>query len=81
MTEWAMIMSETCHPYQKPQRLKMHLMEMFSNEDDWILDLFSIHCPNCLMKTNCVLGITFTCALEIFHNSFALEKDEEQVIL
>ena len=29
------------NPYQKPQRLMMHLIEMFSNEGDWILDLFS----------------------------------------
>ena len=29
------------NPYQKPQRLMMRLIEMFSNEGDWILDLFS----------------------------------------
>ena len=29
------------NPYQKPQRLIMRLLEMFSNEGDWILDLFS----------------------------------------
>ena len=29
------------NPYQKPQRLMMCLIEMFSNEGDWILDLFS----------------------------------------
>ena len=29
------------NPYQKPQRLMMGLIEMFSNEGDWILDLFS----------------------------------------
>ena len=29
------------NPYQKPQWLIMHLLEMFSNEGDWILDLFS----------------------------------------
>ena len=29
------------NPYQKPQRLMMHLIEMFSVEGDWILDLFS----------------------------------------
>ena len=28
-------------PYQKPQLLMMRLIEMFSNEGDWILDLFS----------------------------------------
>ena len=27
-------------PYQKPQRLMMCLIEMFSNEGDWILNLF-----------------------------------------
>ena len=40
------------NPYQKPQRLMVRLVEMFSNEDDMILDLFSgtgifsIHFPN-----------------------------------
>ena len=29
------------NPYQKPQRLIMRLLEMFSNEGDWTLDLFS----------------------------------------
>ena len=29
------------NPYQKPQRLMMRLIEMFSNEGDWILHLFS----------------------------------------
>ena len=29
------------NPYQKPQRLMMRLIEMFSVEGDWILDLFS----------------------------------------
>ena len=29
------------NPYQKPQCLMMRLIEMFSNEGDWILDLFS----------------------------------------
>ena len=29
------------NPYQKPQRLMMRLIEMFSNEGDWIMDLFS----------------------------------------
>ena len=29
------------NPYQKPQRLMMRLVEMFSNENDWIMDLFS----------------------------------------
>ena len=29
------------NPYQKPERLMMRLIEMFSNEGDWILDLFS----------------------------------------
>ena len=29
------------NPYQKPQRLMMRLIEMFSSEGDWILDLFS----------------------------------------
>ena len=29
------------NPYQKPQRLINHLIEQFSNPDDWVLDLFS----------------------------------------
>ena len=29
------------NPYQKPQQLKMRLIEMFSSEGDWILDLLS----------------------------------------
>ena len=29
------------NPYQKPQRLMMCLLELFLNEGDWILDLFS----------------------------------------
>ena len=29
------------NPYQKPQRLINHLIELFSNPDDWVLDLFS----------------------------------------
>ena len=32
---------ELVNPYQKPQRLMMRLIEMFSSEGDWILDLFS----------------------------------------
>ena len=35
-TEWGLV-----NPYQKPQQLKMRLIEMFSSEGDWILDLFS----------------------------------------
>ena len=27
--------------YQNPQRLMMRIIKMFSNEGDWILDLFS----------------------------------------
>ena len=29
------------YPYQKPQRLINHLIELFSNPDDWVLDMFS----------------------------------------
>ena len=29
------------NPYQKPQCLIMHLLEMFSSEGDWILDVLS----------------------------------------
>ena len=29
------------NPYQKPQRLMMRLIEMFLNEADWIVGLFS----------------------------------------
>ena len=29
------------NPYQKPQRLINRLLELFSNADDWVLDLFS----------------------------------------
>ena len=29
------------NPYQKPQRLINRLIELFSNLDDWVLDLFS----------------------------------------
>ena len=29
------------NPYQKPQRLMMCLLEIFLNEGEWILDLFS----------------------------------------
>ena len=29
------------NPYQKPQRLINHLIELFSNPDEWVLDLFS----------------------------------------
>ena len=29
------------NPYQKPQRLINRLVELFSNPDDWVLDLFS----------------------------------------
>ncbi len=29
------------NPYQKPQRLITRLVELFSNVDDWVLDLFS----------------------------------------
>ena len=29
------------NPYQKPQRLINRLIELFSNVDDWVLDLFS----------------------------------------
>ena len=29
------------NPYQKPQRLISRLVELFSNTDDWVLDLFS----------------------------------------
>ena len=37
--EWGLV-----NPYQKPQRLMMCLIEMFSVEGDWILDLFSGTC-------------------------------------
>ena len=49
------VMTTKCglvNPYQKPQRLMMRPMTIFSNEDDWILDLFSgpgilsIHFPD-----------------------------------
>ena len=29
------------NPYQKPQRLINRLIKLFSNPDDWVLDLFS----------------------------------------
>ena len=29
------------NPYKKPQRLINRLVEIFSNVDDWVLDLFS----------------------------------------
>ena len=29
------------NPYQKPQRLNNRLIELFSNPDEWVLDLFS----------------------------------------
>ena len=29
------------NPYQKPQRLINQLIELFSNPDEWVLDLFS----------------------------------------
>ena len=29
------------NPYQKPQRLINRLIELFSNPNDWVLDLFS----------------------------------------
>ena len=29
------------NPYQKPQRLINRLIELFSNPDEWVLDLFS----------------------------------------
>ena len=32
------------NPYQKPQCLINQLMELFSNRDDWVLDLFSGTC-------------------------------------
>ena len=41
------------NPYQKPQRLISRLLQLFSNSDDWILDLFS-GTPTCtylLLKT------------------------------
>ena len=86
------------NPYQKPQRLMMRLVEMFSNEEDWIMDLFSgtgicsIIFLNVLkvlfrfrpMKILIIsyfwcLGTTSACALKLFRNVVALEKDEEQV--
>ena len=37
------VSSDKClvNPYQKPQRLINQLIELFSNLDDWVLDLFS----------------------------------------
>ena len=32
------------NPYQKPQRLINWLIELFSNPDEWVLDLFSRTC-------------------------------------
>ena len=73
---------------------------MFSNDGDWILDLFSgtgmnlqytlenyisIACQFVKVILLCfaiqllVIGTTFACALKLFRNSVALEKDEEQV--
>ena len=34
------------NPYKKPQRLMMRLIEMFSKEGDWILNLFFGMCMN-----------------------------------
>ena len=68
---------------------------MFSNKGDWILDLFSgtgmglalytpylyinwlLHCSDDLIMI--VIGTTFACALKLFRNLVALEKDEERV--
>ena len=44
------------NPYQKPQRLMMRLIEMFSSEGDWILDLFS---GTGINLTICVYSIIF----------------------
>ena len=37
------------NPYQKPQRLISRLLELFSNVDDWVLDLFSGTGTSCFL--------------------------------
>ncbi|KAH7404473.1 hypothetical protein KP509_15G027200 [Ceratopteris richardii] len=55
------------NPYQKPRKLIMRLLQLFSNDDDWVLDLFS------------GTGTTLACSLNMFRHCIAMEKDDAQV--
>lgn len=57
---------EIVNPYQKPQRLMNEILELFSSENDWVLDLFSGS------------GTTTVCALKKGRNAIAIEKDPLQ---
>eukprot|EP01018_Ginkgo_biloba_P038480 Gb_37443 [translate_table: standard] len=58
---------EIVNPYQKPQSLINYLIDMFSNEGDWVLDLFSGS------------GTTIACSLKKGRNCISVEKDLIQV--
>eukprot|EP01018_Ginkgo_biloba_P013093 Gb_10123 [translate_table: standard] len=58
---------EIVNPYQKPQSLINYLIDMFSNEGDWVLDPFSGS------------GTTIACSLKKGRNCISVEKDLIQV--
>eukprot|EP01018_Ginkgo_biloba_P036654 Gb_17912 [translate_table: standard] len=58
---------EIVNPYQKPQSLINYLIDMFSNEGDWVLYLFSGS------------GTTIACILKKGRNCISVEKDLIQV--
>ena len=54
----------TAHPTQKPKRVLSHLIKIFTNEKDWILDCFAGS------------GTTAEAANELKRNSINIEADE-----
>ncbi len=55
----------TAHPTQKPKKIIAHLVKIFTNEDDWIVDCFAGS------------GTVTEVADELKRNSISIEKDKE----
>jgi len=55
----------TAHPTQKPKKIMAHLVKIFTNENDWILDCFAGS------------GTLAETADELKRNSISIEKDNE----
>ena len=54
----------TAHPTQKPKKVLSHLIKIFTNEEDWILDCFAGS------------GTTAEAANELKRNSINIEADK-----
>ena len=59
----------TAHPTQKPKKVLSHLIKIFTNEQDWILDCFAGS------------GTTAVAANELKRNSINIETDNDYLKL